>query len=75
MFFIINLFLLLLQIEASKLFSNVEEIYEVNLAFWTEHLSKVIENVSLLLVVVFDFCNEQCKKNVVVLRNMYTFYR
>ena len=36
-----------LQIEASKLFSNVEDIYEVNLAFWTDHLSKVVENVSI----------------------------
>lgn len=36
------------QIESSKLFSNVEEIYEVNLEFWTEHLSKVVENVSTL---------------------------
>lgn len=35
------------QIEASKLFNNVEQIYEVNLAFWTEHLSKVVEYVSV----------------------------
>ncbi|XP_078373411.1 uncharacterized protein LOC144657010 isoform X4 [Oculina patagonica] len=34
----------LAEIEASKLFSNVEEIYEVNLVFWSEHLSKVVEN-------------------------------
>lgn len=37
------------QIEASKLFNNVEQIYEVNLAFWTEHLSKVVEYVSVFL--------------------------
>lgn len=33
----------LLEIDASKLFNNVEQIYEVNLAFWTEHLSTVVE--------------------------------
>ena len=39
-------FFLFEQIEASKLFSNVEEIYEVNFEFWTEYLSKAVENVS-----------------------------
>ena len=37
------------QIEGSKLFSNVEEIYTVNLAFWMANLSRVVENVSNLL--------------------------
>ena len=36
------------QIEGSKLFSNVEEIYTVNLAFWMANLSRVVENVSNL---------------------------
>ena len=36
------------QIEGSKLFSNVEEIYTVNLAFWMADLSRVVENVSNL---------------------------
>ena len=36
------------QIEGSKLFSNVVEIYTVNLAFWMADLSRVVENVSNL---------------------------
>lgn len=43
----INFILIIsLQIEASKLFSNIEEIYTINLAFWMANLSKVVENVS-----------------------------
>ena len=34
------------QVEDFKLFSNVEDIYTVNLAFWMAHLSRVVENVS-----------------------------
>ena len=36
------------QIEGSKLFSNVEDIYTVNLAFWMANLSGIVENVSNL---------------------------
>jgi len=39
------------QIEAFKLFSNVEEIYEVNFEFWTEYLSKAVENVSTFALI------------------------
>lgn len=41
-----NFFFFLLQIEDNKLFSNIEEIYTINLAFWMANLSKVVENVS-----------------------------
>ncbi|KAK2551185.1 Pleckstrin homology domain-containing family G member 5 [Acropora cervicornis] len=34
----------LLEIEDNKLFSNIEEIYTINLAFWMANLSKVVEN-------------------------------
>ncbi|XP_073248513.1 uncharacterized protein [Porites lutea] len=34
----------LTEIEGSKLFSNVEDIYTVNLAFWMANLSGIVEN-------------------------------
>ncbi|XP_068700278.1 pleckstrin homology domain-containing family G member 5-like isoform X4 [Montipora foliosa] len=35
------------EIEDSKLFSNIEDIYTVNMAFWMANLSKVVENARL----------------------------
>ena len=72
-YYLLNTMFIILQIDLTNLFSNIEEIYAVNVSFWLSTLKPVMNMVGLNCL-IFELLNNRCSpSNLFILLKMIIF--